>query len=530
MATNRQFSLEVLESFSGGLNLRSDQFNLQDNESPDLLNVTVDPRGGIRMRDGVDRRNVAPLSHDVQGMWGFHTDTGSSALMVNYGTKVAYSLADNFTDLTNITPRTDKSRVYGMTMNNIAYGVSYDKPSFRWNGSVDADLGSAFGVAGNMPQAQYVAFWNNFAWVANTFESGTGYKYRLRWSNSNNPETWSAEDYVDIDKGEHGDFITALVPAGDHLLVFKTNSVYAVYGFDSDSFQVVTLSNDIGSVPLSSPVNTPYGTFFWYGREGIYVYNGDTFTWLFSKLRPAIDNENIVFAKNPQIAWGNNKLYVSVDYQDAGATGRRTFVYDPTLGTEGAWTLTDISSGPLFSYRPPDAATTVFAGCVEKSAVIPKGCVVDVEDEQKRDADRYTSNTETHISSYFVTRWVTGKDPIVKKRWGRPRTVVSAEEDLTLNVDVFKDYDKSTAAVEFPILVSGKTSASRWGTAEWDETAGTKIAKWDAIGRDVTAEVINLPTLGTGRSVSMRIDGPTSVNLHWEINALAFTYTPRRLR
>ena len=124
MATNRQFSLEVLESFSGGLNLRSDQFNLQDNESPDLLNVTVDPRGGIRMRDGVDRRNVAPLSHDVQGMWGFHTDTGSSALMVNYGTKVAYSLADNFTDLTNITPRTDKSRVYGMTMNNIAYGVS----------------------------------------------------------------------------------------------------------------------------------------------------------------------------------------------------------------------------------------------------------------------------------------------------------------------------------------------------------------------------------------------------------------------
>ena len=62
MASNRQFSLEVLESFSGGLNLRSDQFNLQDNESPDLLNVTVDPRGGIRMRDGVDRRNVAPLA------------------------------------------------------------------------------------------------------------------------------------------------------------------------------------------------------------------------------------------------------------------------------------------------------------------------------------------------------------------------------------------------------------------------------------------------------------------------------------
>lgn len=65
------FSLEVLESFSGGLNLRSDQFNLADNESPDMLNVTVDPRGGIRMRDGVDRRNTTALSADVKGMWGF---------------------------------------------------------------------------------------------------------------------------------------------------------------------------------------------------------------------------------------------------------------------------------------------------------------------------------------------------------------------------------------------------------------------------------------------------------------------------
>ena len=152
------FSLEVLESFSGGLNLRSDQFNLADNESPDMLNVTVDPRGGIRMRDGVDRRNTTALSADVKGMWGFHTDSGTNQLMVNYGTKVAHSAAGNFTDLTGITARTDGSRVYGMTMNNVSYGVSYDKPSFKWDGSTAADLGTAFGASGNMPQAQYIAF------------------------------------------------------------------------------------------------------------------------------------------------------------------------------------------------------------------------------------------------------------------------------------------------------------------------------------------------------------------------------------
>ena len=202
------FSLEVLESFSGGLNLRSDQFNLADNESPDMLNVTVDPRGGIRMRDGVDRRNTTALSADVKGMWGFHTDSGTNQLMVNYGTKVAHSAVGNFTDLTGITARTDGSRVYGMTMNNVAYGVSYDKPSFLWNGTTAADLGTTFGASGNMPQAQYVAFWNNFAWVANTYESATGHQSRVRWSAVNDPETWPAADYVEIELGEHAEYIT----------------------------------------------------------------------------------------------------------------------------------------------------------------------------------------------------------------------------------------------------------------------------------------------------------------------------------
>ena len=92
-----EYKLDMLESFSGGLNLRSDQFNLSNNESPDMLNVEVDPRGGIRMRNGVDRRNTTSLSSDVKGVWSLHTQSGTSHLMVNYGTAVAYSASGNFT-------------------------------------------------------------------------------------------------------------------------------------------------------------------------------------------------------------------------------------------------------------------------------------------------------------------------------------------------------------------------------------------------------------------------------------------------
>jgi len=522
-----QFKLETLESFTGGLNFRTDQFNLENNESPDLLNVLVDPRGGIRMRDGIDRRNTTALSADVKGIWALYTDSGTNHLMVNYGTKVAYSVSSNFTDLTGITSRTDGSRVYGMTMNNVAYGVSYDKVSFKWDGSSAADLGVTLdGSAGNFPQAQYVAFWNNFAWAAYTYESGTGYKYRVRWSNANDPEKWTATDFVDIDKGEHGDYITGLCPMGDRLLIFKSNSVYAIFGFDSDSFQVVTITDSVGSVPLSQPVSTPYGVFFWYADQGVFSYNKENFSWVFDKIAPAIDDGRITFVSNPQLAWGNQKMYVSVDWTEESVTTRRTFIYDPTLGPTGAWVVTDIDAAPLYAYRPPNSSPTVYAGCVANT-----GIVVDVEDGQNRTSDRYVGATEAHIASHFFTRWMTGKNPIVKKRWGRPRMVTSAEATIVLPIQVYKDYDKSAQSRAFSVDVVGKTSTSVWGTAKWDDAddESAYVAKWDAIARSLTSDVVNLPTLGTAKSVSMKVSGPTSDN-HWEVNALAFTYTPRRLR
>ena len=519
------WKLEALESFTGGLNLRTDQFNLAENESPDLLNVLVDPRGGIRQRDGVDRRNTTALGSDIQGIWGFHTDSGTNQVMVNYGTAVAHSASANFTNLSGITARTNGTRVYGVTMNNVAYGVSYDKPSFKWDGSSAADLGVTFGAAGNMPQAQYIAAWNNFAWVANTYESSTAHKYRLRWSNANDPETWTDTDYVDIDKGDHGDYITGLCPMGDRLLVFKSNSVHAVFGFDSDSFQVTTLSNNVGSVPLSSPVSTPYGTFFWHADRGVYLYDRENFVWVFDKMSPAIDDGRIPFSTNPQLAWGNNKLYVSVDWTSGGSTTRRTLIYDPTIAG-GAWVTTDIDAAALYSYQPPNSSSTVFGACVANTGVL-----IDVEDDQQRSTDRYAISAETHISSYFVTRWIAGKNPIVKKRWGRPRMVTSAESTISLPVQVYKDYDKSEQTTSFNVSITGKTSTSLWNTAKWDDADSTSAyyAAWDAIARDLTAVVKNLPTLGTAKSVSMKVNGPTTNN-HWEMNAVAFAYTPRRLR
>jgi hypothetical protein len=109
--------------------------------------------------------------------------------------------------------------------------------------------------------------------------------------------------------------------------------------------------------------------------------------------------------------------------------------------------------------------------------------------------------------------------------------VTSAEATIVLPIQIYKDYDKSAQSNSFNVDVLGKTSTSRWDTARWDDAddASAYVAKWDAIAQSLTADVVNLPTLGTAKSVSMKVSGPASDN-HWEVNALAFTYTPRRLR
>ena len=38
--------------FTGGINFRADQFQLANNESPGMLNVEIDPRGGVFSRAG----------------------------------------------------------------------------------------------------------------------------------------------------------------------------------------------------------------------------------------------------------------------------------------------------------------------------------------------------------------------------------------------------------------------------------------------------------------------------------------------
>ena len=79
--------------FKGGLNLRADQFNIAYNESPAVLNVEVDPRGGVRRRDAVTKVNSTALTDEIVSLFT-HYEAGQNQILASVNPSTAQSTAD----------------------------------------------------------------------------------------------------------------------------------------------------------------------------------------------------------------------------------------------------------------------------------------------------------------------------------------------------------------------------------------------------------------------------------------------------
>src|SRR5678815_5677651 len=180
---NRLEPLDLV-SFVGGLNLRRNQFQLADNESPDLLNVDIDPRGGFYTRQGWARWNPTDIVPVVTtGTWqprnAFVHDTSTP------GTQYVY------------------------VVNGTEVYIGNDAGAFSNVALPD--------VAGQ-PHGVDFASWGDggYMWCADTLEVGVRRRNRVRWSHPGVPDAWRQDDFVDIEEG--GGYITGLISYNDHLV------------------------------------------------------------------------------------------------------------------------------------------------------------------------------------------------------------------------------------------------------------------------------------------------------------------------
>ncbi len=544
--------------FKGGLNLRADQFNIAENESPAMLNVEVDPRGGVRRRDAVAKVNATALDDEIICLMT-HYEAGTNQVLAatldaaTTQSQVFYNddATGNFTGPVQIggdNPFFDTAQpprhvtfndytymVNGVLMHNDA-GVTATS-AMRWDGATATGLTPDLdGSAGHFPCSRYAATWADHVWVAYTLEGADTHKNRVRFSANGDAENWTASDYIDIDIGEDGDQITAIIPDADRLLVFKQNSIYAIAGFDRDSWQVRNVTRTAGCREGTQPVAATAGVFFWYAEEGVYLISYDDVAWVFERIKLAmtydVGQPALSLDTPPSLMWFDERLWVSVDYQsDDNISGssqnnrRNVFVWDPSLGPTGSWTRHDINARSLLAYRP-SGDTHLGIGVTSNITTVASFDRISKLD-QNYDYDDYVGAV-SEINSFYHTGWFVGNRPTFPKRWGKTRTVVLSDNNCVIVMYVYKDYDPSTALIGYSKTLEGLDSPALWDaeTSEWDD------AEWQPEGTSDKYAFGRWPTIGTAQAISLRfqVSPAPATRGKWGITSVIGMYRTRRLR
>lgn len=528
------------DDFTGGLNLRADPFQLGVNESPDLLNVDIDPRGGFSSRGGFQRYNTSAIGSISNGSFTpekiYNWQNATPQLVVAANGKVYTASGTSFTDTTITTTSAEGASFAHWTTssNSVLYVASGTGTSTmsKWDGSTKTSLTASGSGAWqdslaspngtHMPRADHCAVHVDRMWVASTYEGTTAYKNRVRFSHPNFPESWRDADYIDIVGGGNG--ITALVPYGGALLVFKANSVHAIYGYDTDTFQVVTLTESIG-VPTSHCVAaTERGLFLFHWPEGLFMFDGQGFVDMFEKLRPLVTLGELNSGAVGKIwlSQANSKIWLSLPVGTSATNPTATFVYDPTIR---AWTRYQCSDGSGLACLTDFVASNGDRFYLALHPTNPFVLKVGTDTVQ----DNLTG-TQVSFDSYYVSRWLDADVISAKKMWRRPDFVVKqSTTDFTLTIQVYHDWDESNARRNHIVLVkAGSSNALVWNAvgSEPDAILGWGEAPWG--GNAEGAQFQRGFNLGLARAVQLRVTGERGKA--WGVNSITYKYIPRRIR
>lgn len=535
-------NITEVSDFTGGLNYRADQFQLSTFESPDMLNVEIDPRGGIFSRGGMHRLNTTEISGTWKPHRLYNLEGSTPVILLANNVNAHWSTGGNFTKLQwdNAGTPTDVSSTgpdgccmaqWGDYM-YISGGASSAAGAYRWKqGETYATKIIASGQSPSkwqssihtgvtkVPSANHLIVHANKMFVAHTNEEGVEYRNRVRWSLENTPTNWAESDYIDLNGG--GDGITGMAVVSGQLVIFKPNAIYLLFGYETANFQVVELTTRIGALTHESICNTEEGVYFYSHNNGLYYYNGSSLQYLFDNLKPAIDLNYINPAahENLNVSFIGRRVWIAAPFSTETTVTDPTvnFVFDPSV-RGGVYTQFQTADGYGLTAGTnwTDANKNDFRlMCHPTEGWVIK---VDLYDQEQDDID----GTPAPFESYYKTRWFDGGTYLQKKMFRRPDFVIK-ESSLPQNitVKVYHDFTEGEGneAKVFDIVQTPPVTGLIWGSGLWGED-------WSAGA--VSSTVKTGRNLGLARAVQLEFIGPAGQL--WGVNSIGYKYQARRVK
>lgn len=560
-----------LTEFTGGFNARRNQFNLAANESPDLLNIDIDPRGGFYTRKGWTRWNATDALGTVadwapRNTFTHSLSTGSYVVYVANDAQIEYAGSNAvFATLQRAGPTTVVAGADPHLADFAAWGdylfivCGSANPTQRRNGtgtptSINDAVGNynddyttpdAIG-SGAFPRCDYVETHGGYVFAAYIKENPNPASpttpavqpNRLRWSHPSQPENWATLDYLDIDAG--GGKITGLKSFQDHLLIFKTDSVWALYGYDSASWQLVQVSLTVGA-PSTTAVAASESAVYFYSTTmngGVYAYNGQHLIPISTNLNTITDEISPTGYEDIWLGWVGKRLWCSLPWMPDGTwvSGDQTvFVFAPLVGN-GAWVIYRPAAGnvtcivegsDIYTQNPLVALVVDDAACLMQTEYADAAVDKIVE-----------ALTSEAFDAYYTTGWQDAGWLERRKSWRRPRFIMErVTETVAVDLDTYFDYNEGPPMRSHTITVNAddtafwrETGALEDGGFDWGDGTewGASGAEGSTIERAVQASV-TLSGLGVNRAIQLRFSTNSNYpGKAWGINAITLKYLLRR--
>jgi hypothetical protein len=575
------------DDFTGGLNLRADQFKLAPNESPDMLNVEVDPRGGLFSRGGMRRVNtVGILSNylltednynltDQSGnaltleanpywfpktMFGHYADQHYLMLGTGYDTAinggVYYSTGGDFTQL-SVDVYSENGPCFASWGQNLYFTTGKGHKVYHWDGTtltaiaktgtntVSPDVVAFGNNTAHIPSAEHIVYHAGRLFVADiknysgTTATVSDAPNMVRWSNENNPTLWTESDKIEI--FGNGDKITSMVSFGGVLVIFKRTCIYVLSGDGSTDYpwnlQLVT--NKVGAATHQTVATSERGVYFYSWPDGLFVFTGQGVIDLFEPIRPIVlRNEiNPAASENISVANINRRIWVSVPYSTTSSPTRSTvcFVYDPSVSgfsyTGESYGVDDAfqASGTWIKHQTADGwgLSCGLTFTTTSGTIINAAAHAAKDVVLNIDAIYYQTDningTEQGFSTHYRTRWLDAENYSQKKMWRRPDFILR-QETTTRDLDIRVFHDYEESDIGQKRQFDLNVAGSG-GSSLWG-TGTWGSFKW---GTENEGSFVKTgQNLGLARAVQLEIVGPSG--LSWGIDSMTLKYNPRRVR
>ena len=483
----------ILNDFTGGLHSTGvvSRIGISDTECACAQDVEFWPVGTVSKRTGRICKNTSTqLSGYISNIWKWYDSTLNNHIM-------AFTAASGTTCSAQIQKSSGEITVWTMV---IKHGGGQ-----RWNHqtgdtiSCVAMVGSAFfcnGVANNelfvydgsaaccavtdAPSGcKYIGFFSGYGFVANVCESnGTRRGSRVYWSDPNDPHSWPASQWLDLDVND-GEEITGICVLGNELIVFKKSKIFAI-SYVGGSFQFLSELRVNGKgCSAGGSIFPRYEYICFYGSDGFYRFDGREARRYSDKIKDFIVNINHEAAARIMVTAveKHSQLWHLVPLETNANNCILVYDYD-----RNNWTLhkaqgVSCMEGYIpLSYRtlgdvaiPYESEGATWGDLTETENL--ETAVLGSEDGWLYYTDFGTSDASGTDSSVAITgmwtsRWLDFDMPDINKRITRVTLLFDNECSAGgtahfIHVNMYKNWDMSTAVATTNIPLSSSN-------ADWD--------------------------------------------------------------